>query len=126
MCQSREILSAAILFAFVGLAQAQIYKTQDEDNNTVYTDIPPITDAAEKVDLVEPNIADPVEVRPFITESSTIKEKSAKPDSKEPPVQVVGTADPEETRGEQRQENVREEVGDAIRPPVARPTGGPR
>ena len=55
-------LVAFLLLPLTGAAQ-QIYKTTDEQGNTVFTDAPP-TEEAKPVQLESSNIADSVEVRP--------------------------------------------------------------
>ncbi|MFT4613528.1 MAG: hypothetical protein ACI9NT_000668 [Bacteroidia bacterium] len=56
-------LYVLLLTPLTGAAQQQIYKTTDEQGNTVFTNLPP-TDEATPVPLQSPNIADSVKVRP--------------------------------------------------------------
>jgi hypothetical protein len=63
------------------VAWAEIYKTTDEEGNTVFTDVPP-TEQSEVVDLPEANIADSVEPAP--------RPAAEEPPAKPPPGELRG------------------------------------
>ena len=54
------LLAITVALSLGNAALAQVYKSQDAEGNTVYSDMP--SPGAEKMDLPEPNVSESVEV----------------------------------------------------------------
>jgi len=134
---SQLTLIPFLLLPLTGAAQQQIFKTTDEQGNTVFTDAPP-TAEAQPVQLESPNIADSVEVRPY--EPTPAPRKTPAPAGEllqDAPVYIGGDDDLREDYYEAHRKNeLRERATDggntpehlpATKPrPAVRPAGGAR
>ena len=115
-----------LLLPLTVAAQQQIYKTTDEQGNTVFTDAPP-TDEAKPVQLESPNIADSVEVRPYEpTPAPRANSVPAAEPRQDTPVYVGGDDNlREEVYEAHRKRELRERAIDAENGPAQRPKAKP-
>lgn len=116
-----------LLTPLTGTAQ-QIYKTTDEQGNTVFTDSPPTKDAT-AVQLNPSNVADSVEVRPH--QASAAKPAPAKTSSVEEKTEDVRVyiEDDDDRRGDlieaRKRQEIREHITDGEHTPENLPATKP-